>query len=52
MKKYITFILTFVMGIGIAFGAVHKLPAKVEKYQKLPRIVEPTTYQTDISDGK
>ena len=52
MNKYISCILTIVLGIGVALGAVHKLPAKVSKHQKLPRIVEPTTVQTDIEDGK
>ena len=52
MNKYISCTITLILGIGITLGAVDRLPVKVAKYQKLPRFVEPTTFQTDIEDGK
>ena len=52
MKKYISCLITLILGVGVTLGAANKLPVKVEKYQKLPRLVEPTNFHTDIEDGK
>jgi len=42
---------TLIFGVGLVFASAQKRSDKVEKYQMLPRFVEPTQYQTDIEDG-
>ena len=51
MNKYISFLLILIFGIGVVTAEVQKLPSKVQKYQSLPRFVEPAPTQTDLEDG-